>query len=413
MVNFLKYPFGYKAALAISDDCEFMTLGCLSDLIEYFNSKGKTKIGRGLGLEFAGSFFPYSSSPADEIVLFRDELGILKSSNFSKVIHYIKEERIDTLHTYGNFDEASIFDKKLAENTAIALEDAFVKIPVWVNHGNDRNYQNISHRRKGGFYNEFGAVPGCKFFHLDITTKKIGVKYFSTPEFTTINYGLDLNYDKFVFLKNITRAMRLINDINFNQARHLPFYFKKTIIDSLNNETIRPLTVNGVDINFFHRFRSFSKYAPTSKTFHEQISTSYLNNLIKRQGAVIIYQHLGVHRLSDGKVSQNKFPYFNKETFKQLHYLSDLAINDIWVTKTSKLLNYLNYCKHLNFKIENLNNILKIKIESNNFIRDINDLKYFSFEINQKYREDVFFEFNGENISKSRIYKKDKIMTII
>ena len=51
-----KYPYPFKAALAISNDADGMSWAAFKDWRDFVNGSGETEYGTGLGLEVGDSF---------------------------------------------------------------------------------------------------------------------------------------------------------------------------------------------------------------------------------------------------------------------------------------------------------------------------------------------------------------------
>ena len=108
-----KFPYPYKAMLAISSDADHKTLRKFNLVHEFLNTSEMTPMGHGLGLDISDSFFMYNGSNIptyvdvndspirDEFTYFRGTSTLRYGGDMMDV--YIHNGWMDTIHTYGDF----------------------------------------------------------------------------------------------------------------------------------------------------------------------------------------------------------------------------------------------------------------------------------------------------------------------
>ncbi|MCL6445250.1 MAG: hypothetical protein K6T83_17640 [Alicyclobacillus sp.] len=179
-----KFPYPYRAMLAISSDADHETLRKFNLIHEFINTTQMTPMGRGLGLDFADSFFMYNGSnlpkPIDYgNVSIRHMLTYFQAvSNKPYAANllnwYIHAGWIDTLHSYGDFSRVNsrgtLFSRRLAVQAIAALKRAHDQITVWTDHGNQSNVDNFGSYGTDPFYDyQQGANPHSPYYHTDMT----------------------------------------------------------------------------------------------------------------------------------------------------------------------------------------------------------------------------------------------------
>jgi hypothetical protein len=178
LVRALPYP--YKAGVAISNDAEFMSSEFFEGLMAFLNSTGQTPLGRGLGLEVTSSAFFYSAHPYSFSYFEGAAVGGGKAPFAARMEEYLRAGWIDTLHAYGDFDGVGGFQRAHAERTFDALARMGVTLPIYTNHGDSANVQNIG----GDAAYHLGDIPGTPAYHTDLL-KTHGARYIWTDSAIT------------------------------------------------------------------------------------------------------------------------------------------------------------------------------------------------------------------------------------
>lgn len=179
-----KFPYPYKAMLAICSDADHETLRKFNLIHEFLNTTQMTPMGHGLGLDISDSFFMYNATNlptktdmdqapmSHELSYFR---GTSNERYAGDVIDaYIHAGWMDNIHTYGDFSQVdkstSLFTRALAKQSIAALKAASDVVTVWTDHGNASNVDNFGAYGSRRFYNyQQGANPNSPYYHTDLT----------------------------------------------------------------------------------------------------------------------------------------------------------------------------------------------------------------------------------------------------
>ena len=182
--NVRKFPYPYKAMLAIVSDSDSATPAAFSSIHRFLNTNEETEYGTGLGLDVADSFWLYMGSNLTDTA---NTMTYFSGTSYEKlysdkIAHYINCGWLDSIHTFGDFSRLDVdditFSKELAQNGWQELEsEELNKLSVWIDHGNAANVQNF------GAYNPINASryqagdnPFSKYYHANITAKN-GIRF--------------------------------------------------------------------------------------------------------------------------------------------------------------------------------------------------------------------------------------------
>ncbi|MFC2071729.1 hypothetical protein ACFLUU_03295 [Chloroflexota bacterium] len=321
-ISLRKFPYPYKAALAISSDVDDLVFEDLLEIHRFLNTRQQTTMGPGLGLEIGDTFWMYSTDleNLDPVSYFKGTTTDV--SDYVEVMRkLIRAGYIDCLHTYGDFNRYGGFIREMAAQSISELKKQGLKIDVWINHGDRHNLQNIGWV---GYLGDlpyatsvFGARTRVLEYHCDITTA-YGIRFVWKGDLTTL-VGQDCPYN---FRQNVVLICKQL--------------IKKWLLkrsDIHNNDLIQIMELrDGSKVNIFKRFGSWSE--ETSDDLPGLISGINLNILKRKNGYMIVYTHLG-------KTRMKKPPLLSIETQEALKTLAEEYYNgEIYITTTSKLLNY-------------------------------------------------------------------------
>ena len=178
-----KFPYPYDAMLAISSDADHETLRKFNLIHEFINTTAMTPMGKGLGLDFADSFFMYNGSNlpgavdyhntplSDELTYFR---GVSNKPFVASILNrYIHAGWIDTLHSFGDFSRVNVrqtkFTRRLAVQARKTLGQNHDLLTVWTDHGNPSNVDDFgSYGRSKFFGYQQGANPWSRYHVTDL-----------------------------------------------------------------------------------------------------------------------------------------------------------------------------------------------------------------------------------------------------
>ena len=325
-VTLRPFPFPYQGMLAICSDIDQTTPAKFAALHRFLNTREETPLGQGLGLDVADSLWFYSlpgvaRDPADQQMSFFAGLDWRQLSPFAgQILDYIRGGWIDTLHTYGNFSTLPAgspgFTREHAGRALAVLAEAGLAIPIWINHGNRNNIQNI-----GDFDYMVGDLPRNPNQHSHLLYRH-GVRF--------IWSGLVSGE----FRRDAVIAPAPMRDgrMMWRFSRHDFVY-----TDDSDNLSQRFGAVTGSHVG-----RPIAMvWHP--KLIHVQLSVENLRDLAATGGYAILGQHLGAG--AGGEI----LPAHAIEALMRLKAAQDSG--EILVARTSRLLEYACTRDHLRFEV--------------------------------------------------------------
>ncbi len=297
----LKWPFGYRSGLTISNDAEYLTLKGWLALENFFHSIF------GVHGLFSTSLFlvnPDSEDPA--MSLFNSD-GT-KSSEFNSISPLILRKSIDGIHAIGNFDNADFCE--LPINKIISETVEKFSFDWWSNHGSSNNHQNIGHKGLDNY--QQGDLQNSPYRSIGFA-RDLGVKYFWLDDNLLHRNKLGIYSDLF--------TPRLLRD--------------------------------NTHANTFNRFRGLAgDYAPTLASLRRQVSNPMIQNLLLLRQGLVIYQHLGITQRSGKAISrvveaESDIPESAMDFFQSLALFRKKGL---WVASTSTFLNYTYAIQNLSIR---------------------------------------------------------------
>ena len=361
-ISVRKFPYPYKCALAVCNDAEYLTWEAFNEIHKYLNTNKDTKIAKGLNLEIGDSFFMYSVNGARSFSYF-DGITFNPSKHAPAMIDLMKAGCLDVIHSYGDFSGNACFTRDMAKKALDELKRSGVSVLVWTNHGAVEDIQNIGGEKP---YYQKGDDPSSNAYHNDLTVK-YGIKYFC------------LDY--------------LISN---------EFVCNKKGIFGIKNGLVSAQKCRDKNVIYaFKRYRGERKFAPDSSSLQFQLSEKNLNELINNEGYCVVYQHLGVKRLEDGKPVSNEMPYFDSSNIKALEMLSGLFHDGkIFIAATSRLLNYNTVSNNIEWKTRKEGDKARIIIEKvkdkicGGYIPDIRSLQGVTFYSDIPEKTEIYLNEN-------------------
>lgn len=314
-----RIPYPYRAALAIASDIDSTTsLKEFLTIQEFLNSKNRTALGTGIGLEIGNSFFPRGD---------KNHRFALDNAPDGEVIgELIKLGYIDFIHS---FNEAK--DRKDIQDIVKLFLDNNLSVDVWVNHSNVKN--NI-----GSYKFSLGDNVYSEYYHTDFSINTLGYRFVWTGDVSGI-IGQGRPLDLYSFVESLDRD-NLISSLYENALKEIAKYilsFAGTRYSSRRyNDLIYPLQLDDGQTVFGFVRSSVSHEgvwkAATASGLADLLREEVLKTLIDREGYMILYTHLG---------KNEGYPYVPKETQDALRLLEkEFRAGKIYVTTTAKLLKY-------------------------------------------------------------------------
>ncbi len=375
-----KFPYPYKAAMAISSDIDGTTTK--EEFLEiqgFLNTEEKTSMGEGVGLEIGNSFMVYAPTTCAFSYFSGD------SGDAQVIKNYIRAGYIDSLHSYG---EKLDFSREDAIKAIRELENNRCQVDVWVDHA--RTPDNLGDDTTFGL----GDHPDSGAYHADLT----------------VDYGI-----KFVWLGRVTmvigqsapislRTFSLIYDSNhpISSLINMGKEFAKNFLAVLGNrkyamhrtyDLVRIARLDdGQKVYEFIRFDNYWKGVATGATSRRLayvISSRTLDRLKEVGGYMIVYTHLGKNSDCSEVIA--------KETQIALRQLAgEFKKGNIYVTTTSRLLNYYFIHSYLDWSYRTMGDEIIIRISRvqdpvfGSFIPAVRDLRGITFYVPSKDKVRVY-----------------------
>ena len=157
-VTLRKFPYPYRAMLAIASDADGLTLRKFILIHRFLNTFEMTSMGRGLGLDIADSFFFFvgtdrpgaidtHNTPWQDQMSYFYRLSTDDLHDARAIVHFSRAGWIDSLHSLGDFSMVdqnnTQFERRYAEAAFRALRENNLQYTVWINHGNRSNVGNF------------------------------------------------------------------------------------------------------------------------------------------------------------------------------------------------------------------------------------------------------------------------------
>lgn len=389
-VTLRKFPYPYRSAMTISSDIDRTeTLDEFLKIQKFLNSKAMTNMGEGVGLDIGNSFFFYES--ADRTISYFNKDPYVRET----IKNFIKSGKIDVLHSYG---KKSDFKRNDAIVALRELMDNNSMVDVWIDHtkssdnfGDDVTLGQGDKTDSEGFHADITIEYGIKFVWLGRVTMITGQSVpFTLGTFTSI---FDSKYPLNSFI-NIGKELA---------KNVLGVFGNKKYAMHKTNDLVRIITLD--DGQRAYEFMRFDNYwrgvgkGANSKNLAYTISKKSLDRLKETTGYMIVYTHLGMN--------SDCGQYVCQETRYAIRNLArEYRAGHIFVTTTSKLLNYYINNKYLNWSFENKKGESIIRIHNvedpvfGSFVPSIEELDGMTFYVPNKNKAMIYI--NNTEISDLR-----------
>lgn len=381
-----KFPYPYRAAMTISSDIDgTKTLEQFLEIQKFLNTAEMTSMGKGVGLKIGSSFLFYEP-PNSSISYFLGGPEVAQT-----IRSFIQSGYIDVLHSYGR---KSDFSREDAIRSLAELKKNNCKIEVWVDH--DRSISNLGDDVTFGL----GDHPDSKAYHADLTLN-YGIKFVWLGRVTMIAGQSDaITLETFMSLFDSDHPFYSLINISKEIAKNAMGVFgSKKYAMHRNNDLLRVVKLDdGNKVYEFTRFDNFWGGVATgadSKGLAYAISNKTLNRLKKINGYMIVYTHLGMN--SDCP------QYICPETQSALRNLAkEFEGGNIYVTTTSKLLNYYINHTYLDWSYDKEDGKVNIHIRAvkdpvfGTFKPSVHDLEGITFYVPDRKKATIYL--NNEKI---------------
>jgi hypothetical protein len=333
------FPYPYVAALAIS--CDPDDLRNREDFLavaRFLNTTDETAMGPGLGLETGFGFWLYDACGGCDFTLFQG-VSSQRSCNAQLIEDLIESGHLDFIHGYGDFSEGG-FERRYAKEALEYLAARGLRLQVWVNHGGDRNTQQI-----GSLPEQRGDNRDAEEYHTDLLLP-YGIRFAERFEIVH-TVGQDAPCNLLDRLKQAVELLLYAVRAGEWKARTL---FSNRLLGTLRLD----------DGQFVYTFRRFAGKRgglrrAGSEELPELISKRVLDELQAKGGYTIIYTHLWRNRERPDILPQETQDALRDLAARHRH-------GKICVTTTKKLLIYNLVHNHLVWDVDSTGSELAIRI---------------------------------------------------
>jgi len=316
-VKLRKFPFPFQAMLAIANDVDEEQIAQFRELHRFFNTRAMTRMGEGLGLDIGDSFWMYGPHDYDFMTYWKGyDWGI--KNHAEEILRYISCGWIDSLHSYGDYNDQMAFTREHALQAINELEKQGVHLKVWLNHGNSNNIQNFP----GAFLTHHSAshlkgdLPGTPGYHTDVTIPW-GIQFVQDG---TLND--QLGHDSLLRPVSLWDGQQIWGFRRLEARRESPWRKGLRMV----------LERWGIKLTYWN-------WHP--ERLGEQLSRENLDSLVENQHYGVVGQHLGIRRQDlDHSAVEGLL------RLKEKH-----QAGEILVARLSRLLEYNRVHQHLDYRV--------------------------------------------------------------
>src|SRR6266511_4137657 len=371
MASLRKFPYPFKAMLAVSTDIDFTTPRIFRQTHRFMNTTEDTPMGTGVGLDIANSCWFYNPPERDELRYFQDLTWETETDEAEELASYLRCGWIDTMHTYGNFTGALYgrggFEREHAVVALRLLEELGVELRVWVNHGGAGNIQNFGRAD----YME-GDRPDSPAYHTDLLLE-YGVQFAWSHEEKEV-FGHD----------------SMLSPIELEDGQRIwgfPRQFQEIDVpDEALEVAARVFSGSG-------KLRDGRKWVFTwyPALLPWQLAPEKLDALAERGQCAIVAQHLGT--LAGPRGHETAFDDDVVDSFKKVAEYQDKGRG--LVASTSRLLEYNRTSEHLVFEASDEGEVQKIRIVKvadpvfGDFVPTLEQLRGITFSVSDRERTEL------------------------
>jgi len=371
-IKLCKFPYPYHAALAICSDIDGTSLDNFIAIHKFLNTEQETEIGTGLSLPIGDSFWMYDRpNLTNSAFSYFENLQGKESKSAPVIRDFIRAGIIDVMHSYGNFATMADFSRKLAMQAIDELQKHNLRIEVWTNHGGIESIQNVgalswgkgdipTHEENGTsgeldcYHSEMLIDYGIRFY-WDCEVSLTSLVGQDAPVHFSEAYWRSPLYSGFKLkMKSIIKGYLSFADLlyhKFNKKHFIPWQ-----PFDFQNYLIQPDQLR--DGNILFKFKRFGHgKLDWSDDLNFILNDRVINHLMKKQGYLILYIHLG-----DRKEKNDSNP-LSAPTIEKLQQIAELYHRgDLWVGTTSQLLKYNFIYNYVNWSVTETDAEYQIKI---------------------------------------------------
>lgn len=343
-VSLRRFPYPFKAALSICSDIDgTTTLDRFLTIQEFLNTQTSGPMGEGLGLEIGNSFFPFAPDDAFAYFSSRDE-------DRDVIEALIRSGHIDCIHSYGD----GIFTRAKAIEVLETLDRKDCMPDVWIDHA--KAPSNLGKDVTPGT----GDLIDSPIYHADLL-QAFGIKFIWRGRGSSIvGHGLPFTTKSFTGIFDPAHSA--------HSALNIAKEITKTLLANAGNRRFALHSRNDIlaavellDSSSFYEFKRCNCHWRGLSHGHDSVGLAYvirqknLQDLVQSEGYMVIYTHLGV-----GPKMPIPIPERTRAALREL--AKSYRLGDIYVTTTSKLLNYYVNRRYLQWSSRLENNRVVIAI---------------------------------------------------
>jgi hypothetical protein len=331
-VSLRKYPYPYRAMLAICSDLdETPNKDIYFETARYLNTTEETFLGKGVGLEVGNTI--YFDMPKHNFSYTNTD-----DEGRQKIHKLIESGHIDCLHSFGDF----VNDRTSIEKYWRAIQSGDRKIEVWVDHAQaPTNLDNDIMQGQG-------AEIGKPAYHSDLTVQSGMLPFIWKGRVTScVAQNAKRSYQALFNKSQIKASLKTIT-LEFIKGWFARLGNEKYAMHKKNNVLRESKLVDGTKINEFMRcnpaWGGVSCF-DQARGIHHVLTEKMLSTLVKKEGCSVLYSHLG-------KVYSVAKPFTN-ETLQAFELLASYQNKkQILTATTRRLLGYNRTVYKLSFSVK-------------------------------------------------------------
>jgi hypothetical protein len=277
-VRLRPFPYPYWAGLAICSDIDECDRATFLAVHRFIN--------KDLGLPAADSFFGVGQVPGQMAYFEAD--GQTPSADAPLIRQAIRDGLIDAIHSWGDFNHSPPdpgFLGGLADRLVKEFQTHGLSAPIWINHGDPSNRQNLWARRRPEYQ---GDDPASPYYSAD-RARALGARYYWLSELTPGPLS--------AFRPRLATASRVLGNAAKNTVKTL--MGKRRLVrpaDQLTELAVPHQFRDGAHGLAFSRYtRDLDEMAHPAErhNLHRSLTRGLLNELEETEGFLILYTHLG------------------------------------------------------------------------------------------------------------------------
>jgi hypothetical protein len=384
----LKYPFPFKAWLAMANDPDNTTIQNWEELHSF--------IWEELGLPFSDSLFvrSFNQNLPDQV-------------NLVDHPHIGKAHAHDIIHTWGDYMHGRKrgFDREDATEAATLLKEHGISPKVWIDHASFAG--NFIHGTRKGAIPKLTDSSGHDYdnfvYSLDVA-HELGIRYVWNGTVTSV-IGQDRELD-FMAHKALSggSAVKAVAKTVLNHLPVMPARFSES---NDNRQYVARTFEDGRKMYCFPRYGTWKD--ADIDGLHSLIDPARIDELLSFGGTAIVYSHLG-KRQSDKGGRSSHIPETTKNDLRNIR--AEFDAGHLMVSSVSGMLDHLVLRDHLKI----VGRTIDLRSDGIRFEKlKMSDLagKHFSFSSNGMDLEKIKVCVDGVEVNFELRKENPKVFSIV